>query len=117
MTFRPKFVTFDCYGTLTHFDMAGAARRVYGATLDEAAMTTFIKNFAAYRLDEIRGPEAPCRGRPQRRRAHLQRNGVAFRAEGRGRLRGGPDWGRTGRAGRARQGREGDPACHPSRTR
>ena len=27
MTFRPKLVTFDCYGTLTHFDMAGAARR------------------------------------------------------------------------------------------
>ena len=21
--FRPKFVTFDCYGTLTNFDMAG----------------------------------------------------------------------------------------------
>ena len=30
MNFRPKFVTFDCYGTLTNFDMAGAARRVYG---------------------------------------------------------------------------------------
>ncbi|TIW40067.1 MAG: haloacid dehalogenase type II, partial [Mesorhizobium sp.] len=24
MTFRPKFITFDCYGTLINFDMAGA---------------------------------------------------------------------------------------------
>jgi len=23
-TFRPKYITFDCYGTLTNFDMAGA---------------------------------------------------------------------------------------------
>tara|TARA_B100000767_G_C19771653_1_gene540380 strand:- start:2745 stop:3410 length:666 start_codon:yes stop_codon:yes gene_type:complete len=56
MTFRPKYVTFDCYGTLTNFDMAGATRRVYGERLDEAAMTIFVKKFAAYRLDEILGP-------------------------------------------------------------
>ena len=55
MTFRPKFITFDCYGTLTNFDMAGAARRIYGATLSEEAMVKFIKNFAAYRLDEVLG--------------------------------------------------------------
>jgi FMN phosphatase YigB (HAD superfamily) len=24
--FQPKYITFDCYGTLTNFDMAGAAR-------------------------------------------------------------------------------------------
>ncbi|HBV90152.1 MAG TPA: haloacid dehalogenase type II, partial [Pantoea sp.] len=23
--FKPKFITFDCYGTLIRFDMAGAA--------------------------------------------------------------------------------------------
>jgi hypothetical protein len=49
MTFRPKFVTFDCYGTLTNYDMAGAARRVYGAQLSEPAMSAFIKHFAGYR--------------------------------------------------------------------
>ena len=31
--FRPKYITFDCYGTLINFDMAGAARRVYGERL------------------------------------------------------------------------------------
>lgn len=24
--FKPKFITFDCYGTLINFDMAGARR-------------------------------------------------------------------------------------------
>ncbi|TIL81169.1 MAG: haloacid dehalogenase type II, partial [Mesorhizobium sp.] len=37
-TFRPKYITFDCYGTLTNFDMAGAARRVYGERLSPEAM-------------------------------------------------------------------------------
>ena len=32
-TLRPKFITFDCYGTLIDFEMAPAARRVYGARL------------------------------------------------------------------------------------
>lgn len=59
MTFRPKFITFDCYGTLTNFDMAGAARRIYGETLSEEAMAKFIKNFAAYRLDEVLGAWKP----------------------------------------------------------
>ena len=59
MTFRPKYVTFDCYGTLTNFDMAGAARRVYGAQLSEPAMSAFIKHFAAYRLDEVLGNWKP----------------------------------------------------------
>lgn len=57
--FRPKYVTFDCYGTLTNFDMAGAARRLYGDRLDEAAMTAFIRAFAAYRLDEVLGAWKP----------------------------------------------------------
>ncbi len=33
MTFRPKFVSFDCHGTMIYFDMAGAARDHYGAQL------------------------------------------------------------------------------------
>ncbi len=27
--FKPKFITFDCYGTLINFDMAGAAERCF----------------------------------------------------------------------------------------
>ena len=36
--FRPKCVTFDCHGTLINFQMAEAARDLYGAMLPEAAM-------------------------------------------------------------------------------
>lgn len=80
--FRPKYVTFDCYGTLTNFDMAGAARRVYGATLDEAAMQALITTFAAYRLDEILGawkPYAEVVHNALERAC--KRCGVAFRPE------------------------------------
>jgi 2-haloacid dehalogenase len=59
MTFRPKFVTFDCHGTLIFFDMAGAARRIFGSTLAPDLMNTFIKSFSAYRLDEILGAWKP----------------------------------------------------------
>jgi len=58
-TFRPKFITFDCYGTLTHFDMAGASRRIYSETLSPDVMEAFIRSFAAYRMDEILGAWKP----------------------------------------------------------
>lgn len=57
--FRPKYVTFDCYGTLTNFQMAEAARDLYGDRLSEDGMAEFIRNFAAYRLDEILGDWKP----------------------------------------------------------
>lgn len=58
-TYRPKFVTFDCYGTLTYFDMAGAARRVFADRLPGPIMDEFVRRFAAYRLDEILGAWKP----------------------------------------------------------
>lgn len=82
MTFRPKFVTFDCHGTLINYDMAGAARRIYGEMLDEARMTQFIRNFAAYRLDEVLGawkPYADVVANSLERTCKA--NGVTFREE------------------------------------
>ncbi|TIQ72836.1 MAG: haloacid dehalogenase type II, partial [Mesorhizobium sp.] len=32
--FRPKYVTFDCHGTLINFQMAEAARDLFGHLLD-----------------------------------------------------------------------------------
>ncbi len=57
--FRPRFVTFDCYGTLIFFDMAGATRRIYGEALAPDVMDAFIRSFAAYRLDEVLGTWKP----------------------------------------------------------
>jgi len=77
--FRPKFITFDCYGTLTHFQMAEAAREIYAAQLGQERMETFVRNFAAYRLDEILGdwkPYAEVIHNAVERTC--RRNGVAF---------------------------------------
>lgn len=80
--FRPKYVTFDCYGTLINFEMAEAARDLYGAILPEAAMAEFTRNFAAYRLDEILGDWKPYAEIVANALARAcKRNGVAFRTE------------------------------------
>lgn len=59
MTFRPKFITFDCHGTMIYFDMAGAARDFYGAALGPEKIEIFIRDFSAYRLDEVLGAWKP----------------------------------------------------------
>jgi 2-haloacid dehalogenase len=32
--FRPKYITFDCYGTLIHFHMSDMTRTLFAARLD-----------------------------------------------------------------------------------
>ncbi|MFK7755154.1 MAG: haloacid dehalogenase type II [Sedimentitalea sp.] len=80
--FRPKFITFDCHGTLIHFDMAGAARRIYGHLLEPDQMASFLRSFSAFRLDEVLGAWKPyadvVAGALQRT---CQRHDVAFRAQ------------------------------------
>lgn len=79
MTFRPKFITFDCHGTMIFFDMGGAARDHYGATLSTARLEAFIRDFSAYRLDEVLGawkPYAEVVHNALERTC--KRNGVAF---------------------------------------
>lgn len=59
--FKPKYVTFDCYGTLTRFRMAEMTRDMFADRIPAARMDAFIKDFSAYRLDEILGPWKPYR--------------------------------------------------------
>ena len=62
MTIRPKYITFDCYGTLIYFEMAPAARRIYADRVaDGAAMDAFVRDFSSYRLDEVLGAWKPYR--------------------------------------------------------
>ncbi len=56
---RPKYITFDCYGTLTNFDMAGASRDLYSHQFDRERMESFVADFSAYRRDEILGAWKP----------------------------------------------------------
>ena len=66
-SFRPKYITFDCYGTLTNFQMAEAARDLYGSRLDEPRMQELIKNPA---LAKELGEKARLRAME---RFHIQR--------------------------------------------
>jgi 2-haloacid dehalogenase len=59
MIFKPKYITFDCYGTLTNFRMHEVASGIVGAQLPTERMPQFIKDFTAYRLDEVMGDWKP----------------------------------------------------------
>src|SRR5687768_15861438 len=56
---KPKFITFDCYGTLIKFDMAPVAREVYADRVSGEAMDAFVEYFSAYRLDGVLGAWRP----------------------------------------------------------
>jgi len=59
--FEPKFITFDCYGTLVNYRMADMAREIYGNRLHGEALEQFVELFAAYRRDEVLGAWKPFR--------------------------------------------------------
>lgn len=57
---RPKYITFDCYGTLTDFQMGELAREVFADRIAEPdRMAQFVKDFSAYRFDEVLGDWKP----------------------------------------------------------
>lgn len=56
---KPKFITFDCYGTLINFEMAPVARQVYADRLSGPALENFCAYFSAYRLDGVLGAWRP----------------------------------------------------------
>jgi 2-haloacid dehalogenase len=58
---RPKYITFDCYGTLIHFRMAEMVRQLFPDRIPSEGMEQFVKDFAAYRLDEVLGAWKPYR--------------------------------------------------------
>ena len=92
---RPRFITFDCYGTLTNFQMAEKATEIYGPRLDRDRLDRFIRNFAAYRLDEIMGDWKPYdQVLTNAVRRTCERNGVAFdEREARAFYEAVPSWG------------------------
>jgi len=54
--FEPRYITFDCYGTLTHFQMSALTRELLADRIPEAGMEVFLDDFEAYRMDEVLGP-------------------------------------------------------------
>jgi 2-haloacid dehalogenase len=54
-SFRPKYVSFDCYGTLIHFEITSVTRRLLGDRLDEEQTRAFLARFSKYRYDQVCG--------------------------------------------------------------
>ncbi len=59
MIFRPKYISFDCYGTLIYFRMHEVAHSIVGDQLPPERMQQFLKDFSALRLDEAMGDWKP----------------------------------------------------------
>ena len=59
INFEPKFITFDCYGTLTNFRMGAVTRELVADLVSTDRMDTFVDHFEAQRLDEVLGPWKP----------------------------------------------------------
>src|SRR5262245_60559904 len=57
--FRPRFITFDCYGTLTHFQMTDLTRTLFAGRVAPDRVPAFTTDFSAYRLDEVLGEWKP----------------------------------------------------------
>jgi 2-haloacid dehalogenase len=57
--FKPKYITFDCYGTLTRFRMQDLAQEIFSDRITPEQMPQFIEDFSAYRLDEVLGAWKP----------------------------------------------------------
>ena len=59
MAFRPKYITFDCYGTLTRFRMPEMTRVIFADRIPAERMEQFIADFSVYRFDEVLGDWKP----------------------------------------------------------
>jgi 2-haloacid dehalogenase len=57
--FEPKYITFDCYGTLTAFGMSALTRKLLADRVAETDIEGFLDDFEAYRLDEVTGAYKP----------------------------------------------------------
>jgi 2-haloacid dehalogenase len=55
----PKYITFDCYGTLTNFQMGPMARKMFADRVAPDRMDAFVRDFSSYRLDEVLGAWKP----------------------------------------------------------
>jgi len=57
--FEPKYITFDCYGTLTAFGMSAVTRELLADRVPAEQMEDFLDDFEAFRGDEVLGAYKP----------------------------------------------------------
>lgn len=59
--FAPKYISFDCYGTLIKFHMSDMATGFYQDKIEPQNIDKFCKDFSSYRFDEVLGDWKPYR--------------------------------------------------------
>jgi 2-haloacid dehalogenase len=94
--FSPKYVTFDCYGTLTHFQMSRLTRELLEERVPAEVIDPFLDTFEAYRIDEVMGDWKPYRQiiGDSYRRACAWYDEIEYRAEDAARIyEDVPNWG------------------------
>lgn len=57
----PRYVTFDCYGTLTDFNLTPATLETLGPRLDGVDTEAFLRRFEVVRYEEVLGEYRPYR--------------------------------------------------------
>ena len=92
---RPKYVSFDCYGTLTHFQPGETAARLMADRIPPERLPAFLADFMWYRQDEVLGAWQPyvdvLKNALERT---CKRHGLAFReADGQAIYDAVPTWG------------------------
>ena len=93
--FEPKYITFDMYGTLTHFQMGALSRELVADIVPADQMDKFVKDFEVQRLDEVLGAWKPYPDvvKDSFRKA-LERWGLPYReADGQALVDAVPTWG------------------------
>ena len=58
-TFRPKYVSFDCYGTLISWPMTPITKELVGDQIPAEQWDQFVAEFRGYRYDQVRGEYYP----------------------------------------------------------
>jgi len=59
--YRPKYVSFDCYGTLINFDITPTTKEIVGDQIGERDWPAFLRSFSKYRYDQVLGSYYPYR--------------------------------------------------------
>lgn len=57
--FRPKYVSFDCYGTLIDYQITPVTRQLVGDKLAPEEFDRFVRVFSKYRYDQVCGVYYP----------------------------------------------------------
>ena len=52
---RPKYISFDCYGTLIYFEISTVTRQLLRGRLTEQQTDLFLRQFSKYRYDQVCG--------------------------------------------------------------